>query len=133
MDNLSLVGDYGHILKQSDGKISKLWTLLDSQSTVDVFYNQKMLRNFKQINVSLKIYSTGGISKTNWIGFLPGYGWVWYHATGIANILSLAHVIKNHHVTFESRHGNAFHVHLKDGRKQVFCQSNKGLYFFRYS
>ena len=32
--------EYGHILKQSKGSaVSKDWILLDSQSTVDVFYN----------------------------------------------------------------------------------------------
>ena len=40
MTNLSLVGDYGHVLKQSNSRINKFWTLLDSQSTVDVVCNR---------------------------------------------------------------------------------------------
>ena len=36
--------EYGHILKQSKGSaVSKYWILLDSQSTVDVFYNTRLL------------------------------------------------------------------------------------------
>ena len=96
LDDLSLVGEYGHILQQGGGAIDKLWTLLDSQSTVNVVCNPKMLRHIKRISVHLRIHSTGGISKTNLIGLLPGYGWVWFHPTGIANILSLARVVKHH-------------------------------------
>jgi len=40
------------------------------------------------------------------VGDLPGYGTVWYHESGIANILSLANVMKNHTVEFNSESGN---------------------------
>ena len=49
--------------------------------------------------------------------------------TSVANILSLSRVIKNHHVTFDSRHDNAFHVHLKDGHERIFHLSIEGLYY----
>ena len=51
LNNLSLVGEYGHIMKQSNRKINKMWTLLDSQSTADLFCNKKMLRNVQQIKI----------------------------------------------------------------------------------
>ena len=36
--------EYGHILNQSKGSsVSKDWILLDSQSTVGVFYNAQLL------------------------------------------------------------------------------------------
>ena len=31
LNNMSLMGKYGHILKQSGGHINKMWKLLDSQ------------------------------------------------------------------------------------------------------
>ena len=84
-----------HIMQQSGGgPIKEWWTLLDSQATVDVFCNPKIIKNIHEVPIALKILSTKGISTANKIGLLKGYGWVWYHATGIANILSLAQVKK---------------------------------------
>ena len=60
---------------------------------------------------------------------LPEYGEVWYHPNGIANILSLAKVIKKYRVTFDSHDDNAFHVHKEDGTKRVIKQSKPGLYY----
>ena len=64
-------------------------------------------------------------------GDLKGYGTVWYHPTGIENILSLNNVRKKYQVTFDS--GNTkeqgFVVHKENGSKQVFRPSSKGLYY----
>ena len=109
-----------HILQQSNSIINPLWILLDNQSTVDVFSNSKLLKHIHPIQSSLKIYSTGGVSITNTIGHLHGYGWVWYHPTGIANILSLARVKKLFPVTYNSGADNEFHLHLGDGRVRSF-------------
>ena len=67
-----------HIMKQAEGgRINKLWTLLDSQSTVDLFCNDRMLTKVHAVKTHLKVYSTGGMAMINLIGFLPGFGW--YH------------------------------------------------------
>jgi len=79
-----------HVMKLSQGCFNKLLTLLESQSTVDLFCNSKMLKDIHKINTYLKVFSAGGVTGTNKIGYLPGYGWVWYHPEGIANILLLA-------------------------------------------
>jgi hypothetical protein len=65
------------------------------------------------------------------VGDLAGYGKVWYHPSGIANILSLSRVLADSrfHVTFDSRDNNAFHVVRNDGTIRVFKQSPRGLYF----
>ena len=119
-----------HLMKQSDnGKIKKSWTLLDNQSTVVVFSNKELLKGIQKVKTPLKIYSTGGSTTTDLIGFLPGYGWVWYYEKGIANILSLSKVKKKFHVTFDSATGNEFKVHLADGRARIFKESSKGLYY----
>mmetsp|Transcript_23507 Transcript_23507/g.34276 ORF Transcript_23507/g.34276 Transcript_23507/m.34276 type:complete len:160 (+) Transcript_23507:371-850(+) len=95
MNNLStsVTKPYAHALKQLNGQVNELWTLLDSQSTVDLFCNGKMLKHIKMVNTWLQIYSTGGTTHTNQVGFLEGYCWVWYHPKGIANILLLSCVI----------------------------------------
>jgi hypothetical protein len=40
----------------------------------------------------MNIHCNAGVTATSTVGTLPGYGEVWYHATGIANILSLSRV-----------------------------------------
>jgi len=66
------------------------------------------------------------------VGDLAGYGTVWYHKNGIANILSLAKVSSEHNVKFDSANGNKFKVKKKDGKGKTmtFKQSSNGLYFF---
>ena len=119
-----------HLMEQAeDGRIKKSWTLLDNQSTVDIFSNKALLRNIQKVDIPLKIYSTGGSTTTDLIGFLPGYGWVWFYEKGIANILSLSRVKKKFRVTFDSADRNEFQVHLADGRKRIFKESKKGLYY----
>ena len=119
-----------HIMQQSKGEsICKDWLLLDNQSTVDVFANGRLLTDIQEVPIFLKILSTGGISKTNKIGYLNGYGWVWYHKDGIANILSLARVKNKFRITFDSGSDNMFHVY--DGEKKIrsYRESERGLYY----
>ena len=64
------------------------------------------------------------------VGDLPGYGTVWYHPTGIANILSLSRAIKIFKITYDSANGNQFRMHKEDGEDRLFRQSENGLYFW---
>ena len=96
--------------------LPETWILLDNQSTIDVFANRKLLKNIRKIETSMHIHCTAGVTRTNTIGDLPGYGTVWYHPSGIANILSLARVRKaGYDVTYSSKDGNVFKVTKKDG------------------
>jgi hypothetical protein len=38
----------------------------------------------------MNIRCNAGMKSTNMMGYLSGYGWVWYFPDGIANILSLS-------------------------------------------
>ena len=77
----------------------------------------------------MQIHCNAGIMHTNIIGDLPGYSTVWFHKTGIANILSLANVKIKHKETYHSSNGNQFVVHKKDGSTHIFKQSSHGLYY----
>ena len=77
-------------------RIPDRWILLDSQSTVDMFKNKKLLRNIHDAKKALSLHYNSGIAMVNKIGDLPGYGTVWFYEDGIANILSLNNVKKKY-------------------------------------
>jgi hypothetical protein len=52
---------------------------------------------------------------------------VWFHARGIANVLSLSRVAKLYPVSFTNEDG--FIIYKPDGRKHVFKESNRGLFY----
>ena len=114
---------------QHGGRFPPEWILLDNQSTVDVFTNRRPLKNIRRSNKNMFIHCTAGVAKTNLIGVLPGYGTVWYHPNGIANILSLSKVKEKYRVTFDSDINSQFMVHCTDGTQRICQQSPRGLYF----
>jgi len=77
----------------------------------------------------MNIHCMAGVTTTDLITNLPGYGTIWFHPNGIANILSLSRVKERHRVTYDSTNGNAFLVHRSDGSTRRFTESRDGLYF----
>ena len=68
------------------------------------------------------------MTHTNKIGVLPGYSDpVWYNPKGIANILPLGLVQKNHPVTYNSRDGNEFIIHSP--QRPTFKMTKAGLFY----
>ena len=121
---------YDHVLHQNHGtKVNPTWILLNNQSTVDVFYNLALLHNIRKANRHMDIHCNAGVTSTNLIGDLPGYGEVWFHANGIANILSLARVKEWYQVTYDSMNGNVFEVAKLDGSVRFFKESARSLYY----
>ena len=98
------------LLSQNKGKINPNWILLDSQSTVDLFCNANLLSNIRPVGGLLNVYYNAGITITNMVGNLDGYGTVWYHRQGISNIILLYRVTNKFHVQFYSRSENNFVV-----------------------
>jgi hypothetical protein len=78
----------------------------------------------------MTIHCTAGTVQINLAGDLPGYGTVWYHPTGISNILSLAKICAaGYHVTYNSNNGNEFVVRKSNVTIHTFRQSSKGLFY----
>jgi hypothetical protein len=75
------------------------------------------------------IHCNAGKAVTSQAGELAGYGTVWYHPSGIANILSLAHVReKGFKVQYDDKN-NQFSITNLDGKTRTFQQSPRGLYY----
>ena len=66
--------------------ILKSWILLHSQSTVDVFCKPKLLSNIRDFKLTMTLYCNTRKTMVMNKGDLKGYGTVWYHQDGIANI-----------------------------------------------
>jgi len=77
---------------QEKAGILSCWILLGSQSTVDMICNPKVLQNVRQAKHHLVLQCNAGAALVTVKGDLKGYGTIWYHPTGIANILSLNNV-----------------------------------------
>jgi len=105
------------------------WILLDSQSTVGILSNKKLLTNIRDSKRTLTLYCNTGKAIIIQMGDLKGYGSVWYYPQGIENIQSLNNVEKKHKVTYDSSTKTGFVVHKADVNNHVFMPSKKGLYF----
>ena len=117
------------LLPQHKGRINVNWILLDSQSTIDMFYNRKLLKNIRKSEETIDIHCNAGVTTTNMVGDLDGYGTVWYDPHGIANILSLHRVIEKYRVQFDSRGGNRFTMWCDGGSTRKFLPGRRGLYY----
>ena len=128
-NQVHVIHDQTHIETRHGGCLPLEWVLLDNQSTIDVFVNRRLLQNIRRIRQYMYIHCTAGVTRTNLAGDLPGYGTVWFHPDGIANILSLSRVKTKYRITFDSDMTNEFIVHKPDGSTRNFKESSRGLYY----
>jgi hypothetical protein len=83
------------LFHQADASlIPDSWILLDSQSTVSVFKNPKLLSNVRPSSSTLRVHTNGGTQLSTQLGTVTDFGDVWFDPESLANILSMAVVRK---------------------------------------
>ena len=114
-----------------DHTIPMTWILLDNQATVDIFGNAALLHNIHDITTPLHIRGITGVQVITQQGNLPGHGLVWYHPHVSVNILSMAKLKQQYHITYDSDKENAFIVLEPNTThvKYIFKESHDGLYY----
>ena len=116
--------------KNQSHMINPNWILLDSESSISVFRNPKLLTNIRRTTDGVRVYTNGGYQDSTMHGDIPNFGTVWFNPASMANILSLAHVTSVCRVTMDSDVENALLLHRKDGSIMKFSEMSSGLYYY---
>jgi hypothetical protein len=110
------------------GSVDRNHVLLDSQSMTNLFVNPSLLANIRPAARPIKVFRNAGDTSSDTVGNV-GSMEVYYHRTGIANVLSLHEMAKRHHITYDSRdRRGVFIVHTPTGNVE-FKPSKKGLHY----
>ena len=117
------------MFSQSRKNIPDNWILLDSQSTVDIFCNPRLVENINRVKDRMKIQCNAGTWVTNLVGDLPGYGAVWFDPRVIANVLSLKLVKEKYHIQYDSNGKDGFVVTKPNRERFKFILSSSGLHY----
>ena len=116
-------------LNTSSNTIPDTWIMLDSQSTIDVFCNKKLLTWIHATKTTMNIKCNARVTRTNLRGHLSGYGLVCFFPDGIGNILSMSRVKEKFRATYDIVTDNSFQVH-KGEEILKFKEATRRLYYF---
>jgi hypothetical protein len=109
--------------------LPRMWLLLDSCSTTDIFANPSLLTNVHKASTPIWVRCNAGRIELTEQGYFGNYPHpVWYNPKGVANILSLANVTKYYRVTMDSSASPSMTVHRNDNSTIQFEPSGNGLY-----
>jgi hypothetical protein len=118
------------------GSIPLNTLVLDSGATVNLMNNPAFLKNITETSSAITIHCGGATVSNNQVGKLcdelrnlplPHNGY-FFHPTGVANLLSLARVSKDHRVVLDTAIENAFRVYADDGSYIKFELNKNNLY-----
>eukprot|EP00536_Pseudo-nitzschia_multiseries_P010890 jgi/Psemu1/27327/gm1.27327_g len=119
------------IQSKSEGGVDLNWILLNSESSLNLIANPKLVNNIRVAPNGnfMNIHSNSGVSQTNLIADLPGFGIVWFYTNELVpNVLSLALVSDQCRVTMDTNIDNAIYV-LRDGGTRQFQRSTCNLHY----
>ena len=83
------------------------WLFPDSQSTVDLIADPKMLVNIRKVQGkdAIRVHCNIWFKIVDSVGDLPGYGTVLYEPTEVFNILLMSRATEKFRVVFNSKGG----------------------------
>jgi hypothetical protein len=91
--------------------------------------NRELLTDIRKVPNPIRVNCNSGYVVLDQQGTLGSYPErVWYHPTGIANLVSLHHVKRHFRLTMDTNVADAIFLHSQDGRRIPFTPSEKGLY-----
>ena len=104
--------------------------LLDNQSTMSLFCNDKLIIRKKRADRPLKLQSNGGTLVVNHEAEIGEGQFVWFSKRAITNILSFKQVKKTYPVSYESE-ADTFTIHREDCGlgNMVFKMHESGLHY----
>jgi hypothetical protein len=104
--------------------------LLNSQSTVDLFCNRKLVSGvWETTDESMTVHGNGGTLSTKIEAHVTNYSDVWFDTKAITNILSLKNVREKFHVTYDSHSKGSFIVHKPNGIDTHFAMQANDLHY----
>ena len=108
--------------------------MIDSCSTLNLISNKSWLSDIHEVDTTMHIHSTRGISVTCKMEYLGNYPTpVWYLPNGHANILLLHDVTQHYRVTMDTAVENAIILHGANKQQHRFIPSRKGLYKWEHT
>jgi hypothetical protein len=128
---------YDEILfKQKHGKLNKLnlrnIILLDSQSTMDLFCNSKLVDVITKASSKMRLKSNDGTMAVTHKATMTGYKHdVWFSEKAITNIIALKNLRQQYQITYDSR-DKKFVVHRDHQHKpnMEFKMHESGLHYY---
>ena len=110
----SVIKELDDTFRQDDSPISNSCIIIDIQSTVNCFCEEKYIDNICQVESTVVIIFNVGVRKTNWMGDFRGFPEpVWLDKGGISKFISLKRVKKYFKILYNSDDGNEFVVILR--------------------
>ena len=109
--------------------LPKLWVLMDSCSTLHLFCNKNLLKNIRRARSPILVHCNAGTVRLTHIGDMDGIADpIWVHPEGVANILSLSKLKKEHRIKMDTDVTDCIELHDGNGKILHFTPSDKGLY-----
>ena len=117
---------------RSHRKASYFRILLDSGSTINTFKDRELLSSITAVNDPLVVLTNGGVTEYVEKGSFGSLRDVWFRASGLENIVSLALLKQVATVSFDSSQDSAFLATLSTGRVWRFRQTENGLFIYEH-